>query len=288
MRKVKVHKMVVMLILLAGLGAGLATTLVFFKTPQDIRNRAASNGPKLAIEPANKNVTVGDTFDLGITLTTGDDTVSAAALGLSYDPSAIQIMKFTPGTALPVVLIPESQKNGNLTVALAVNPTSPFKGSAIIGTVTVKVISAKSSAIDFTTSTAVASLGKNTNSLGGTTGTQIAVGNSTLPNPTATPTPLSTGGTHTLPTATPTPATAGTGSVVHNSFGSLVTTQPNITKAPVNPTIYIVTTQIPPQTTPYVPATLPSAPASNPPARSTNFIEQFFIALARWLATLHP
>lgn len=52
----------------------------------DNRSKASSAPASIEFNPTNKSVNPGDTFTLGISLNTGDDTVTATELHLSYDP----------------------------------------------------------------------------------------------------------------------------------------------------------------------------------------------------------
>ncbi len=156
--------LLIALIIIAGLGV---VSLI------GERLKASNNGTILALSPAAKTVRAGETFSLGITMNTNDDTVSAAELHLSYDPNAIQILSFIPGTPLPVVLVPETHLNGSVSVILGAQPTAPYKGAGLIGTLNLKILTSKQSSINFTSKTAVAALGKTTNALVSKTGTTI-------------------------------------------------------------------------------------------------------------------
>jgi hypothetical protein len=191
--------------------AGIALVLLSQQKTQDMRSRAALTGPTLALSPTTKTVVVGESFTVGATINTNTDTVSAAELHLTYDPAAIQVLSFTPGTVLPVVLSPETHANGSISVTLGASPTSPFKGTDIVGTWTMKMIAAKQPSIQFTSTTAVAALGKPTNALAGTTGSTITVsGTAVTPlstsHPTLTPVGCSpNGSTCTIPYCPPMP-----------------------------------------------------------------------------------
>jgi hypothetical protein len=181
----KVQKNILLLLpVVLLLFAGIALVLLSQQKTQDVRSRAAAGGTTLAIAPATKTVAVGESFAVGATMNTGMDTVSAATLHLSYDPAALDIVSFTPGTVLPVVLMPENHTNGVLSVTLGASPTSPFKGADIVGTWTMKVRAAKQSSIQFTDATAVAALGKTANALAGASGTTITVTASGTPSAT--------------------------------------------------------------------------------------------------------
>lgn len=186
------------LIMIVGLGVGL----MFMQNSQDIRSKASNTSSVLALSPATKTATVGETFSIGATINTNEDTVSAAEFHLTYDPSAIQIIDFTPQTGL-VVLVPETHANGTIAVTLGVPPTAPFKGAGIVGTWTVKALANKQSSIAFTSTTQVAALGKSTNALASTNGSTITTENVTA---TATPTPIRTPTPTHVPSGTPTTA----------------------------------------------------------------------------------
>ena len=192
----------VFVLLLAGVGAVILSQ----QRTQDMRSRAAATGTTLALDPAAKTAAVGETVSIGAVINTNSDTVAAAELHLTYDPTAIQIINFTLQTGL-VMLTPETHTNGAITVTLGVSPTSPFKGSGIIGTWTVKTLANKQSSIAFTSATQVAALGKTTNALASTTGSTITgtTTESITPTPTfipgVTPTPTSSPGV--TPTGTP-------------------------------------------------------------------------------------
>ena len=157
------------LIMIAGLGAGL----MFMKQSQDVRSRATVTGTMLALSPGTATAAVGATIPIGVTINTDTDTVSAVVLSLSYDPTAIQIVSFTPGTVLPVPLVAETHDNGAISVTLAAQPTTPFTGAGILGTWQVKILAAKQSSISFTSATQVAAVDKTGNALIASTGSSI-------------------------------------------------------------------------------------------------------------------
>lgn len=185
------------LVLLMGMGV----VILSMKNTQDTRSRATLTGVSLALSPSTKTGAVGTTFSVGMTLNTNTDTVAAAELHLSYDPSAIQIVSFTPGAPLPVVLVPETHANGAIYVTLGVQPTAPFKGAGIVGTWTVKILSAKQSSITVTSATQVAAIGKTTNALVSAAGLAVTGTSSSV---TSTPTPTHIPGATNTPTSTPT------------------------------------------------------------------------------------
>lgn len=256
-------------VMIALLG-GLSATLFFLKTPQDIRNRAASTGPKLSIDPSQKSAKVGESFPMGIYIATGDDTVSAVELHLTYDPAAIGIIGFKEGDKLSTVLVKESHNNGQMSVTLGTPPTSPFKGTAAVGTLTVKILANKASTIAFTSNTQVAAIGKTTNTLAGTSDGKITINTGAASTPTPTPHPGSPTPTPGNRGVAPTP-TPGQQTVGQSGFGALTTnTQPLVTN-----TNHTVTQQNVSQL-----PTLPGAPTPpSIPPKAPNFLEQIFILI---------
>lgn len=199
------------LLLAGGLGIGLTS----MGKPQQLRSKATNNGPVLTINPSTKTLDVGQATSLGIILNTNDDTASAVELHLAYDKTAIQVTGFTAGTILPVILKPATFTNGTVDVVLGAQPTAPFKGSGILGTMTIKKLSSKQSTLTFMSTTQVAAIGKTTNALASATGASIGssgagTGNSPtpthMPGATNAPTPVASG-QHALP-QTPTNTTA--------------------------------------------------------------------------------
>ena len=196
-KHLQIFSLIGALVLLVGMGA----VILSMKNTQDTRSRATLTGPTLALSPATKTGGVGTTFSVGMTINSNTDTVAAAELRLTYDPTAIQIVSFTPGTTLPVVLVPETHANGAIAVTLGVQPTTPFKGAGIVGTWTVKILAAKQSSITVTSATQVAAIGKTTNALVSATGMVITGSSNSV---TSTPTPTHVPGATNTPTSSPT------------------------------------------------------------------------------------
>jgi hypothetical protein len=174
----------------------------------DNRSKASSAPASIEFNPTNKSVNPGDTFTLGISLNTGDDTVTATELHLSYDPE-LQVESFNKSDYLPVILNVASFGNGKATLVLGCDPTVPRKGSGIIATISFKALTVGSPSVRFDQETQVAALGKDSNALlqlpapAQITILRSATINPFLsPNPTTTATPTPTTGAN-LPTNTP-------------------------------------------------------------------------------------
>lgn len=201
----------------------VVSVAVYFlsQSTQDIRSRASLSGASLSLVPATKDIKSGDTFQLGVMMNTSTDTVSAVDLSLSYDPNSVQISKFNKGTPLPIILVPEKYSNGVATVTLGCQPTSPYKGTAVIGTYEVKILNSTNSEIKILRSTIVTGIGKKENILATVVNTSL---NGTGVSANLTPTP--TGSTTLITTTTPsiTPMSTPTSSV---TFSVLTTSLPS-------------------------------------------------------------
>lgn len=254
----KNRQILLSLSLLVLLFGGLAVALLSMKTTQDTRSRATLTGPKLALAPATKTGTIGETFSVGMTINTDADSVSAAELHLSYDPTTIQIVNFTAGTLLPVVLVPETHANGSIAVTLGAQPTAPFKGAGIVGTWNIKILAAKQSALAITSATQVAALEKNTNALVSATGINIT---GTQAGTTPTPTSAHTG----TPTPTTIPSQNAPSPTVSTSFGYIMSPSPTPTPTKKQ-TKYVSPTPTKRIASPSTPAPAIQTPSQSPAA----------------------
>jgi hypothetical protein len=169
-RRLSTKGLFVLGILIALLVGSFFAVSELLKKPEKPLTRVET-GPKLVMMPPLISAKVGETAEIRITLDTQTDTVSAGELHLTYDPSAVRILGFTVGSILPVELTKFSDTSGTAVVALGALPTSPYKGADTVGTLQIKILSAKQSSLEFANTTKIASVGKNTNSLMSSAGT---------------------------------------------------------------------------------------------------------------------
>ena len=139
----------------------------------DIRSRADFSGSKLTLQPENINVHPGESVSFNILVNSPDDKITAVDLQITYDPSIVEVKNFIVGSVMPVVLVPASFNNGRLTVTLGVEPSNPFTGSGVLGTLMVSVLQNKSSIISFNSSTIITAVNKNTNTVVSATGSRL-------------------------------------------------------------------------------------------------------------------
>lgn len=190
------NRIIMLLLLLAGLGG----ILFAVRQRQETRRFATNTGMTLAMNAGSATYTVNDTFVIGLTVNTGDNTLTAAALSVSYNPQILEAVSIQEGNYLPVVLVPGAVTAGRATITLGVTPTDPKQGSGILAVISFRAKAAGTSAITYDASTEAAALGKTTNALTGIQGTQITI--TTAAGATPTPSPIRT------PTPTPTTAPA--------------------------------------------------------------------------------
>lgn len=163
-------------------------------------SQAVGGSVVLTLAPSSKKISsVGQQVSFDIVLHTNQDTVSAVALEIGYDPAAFEKVSYKNKTAFPIVLSTPKVLDGKLNVVVGVHPTSPFKGTTIVGTITLQVKSVKASTVSFTENTKTASLGKTGNTIKSKQGATITTFEIPTLTPTSTPTPTI------KPTNTPTP-----------------------------------------------------------------------------------
>lgn len=144
-------------------------------TNQDVRSRASLSGPTISLIPSTKTGKPGDIIRVGVMMNTSGDNVSAADITITYDSVNMEIVNFSAGTALPLVLSSEKHINGQSNFALGINPPIPFTSSGVIGTYTIKLLTSSPSSIGFSSQSQVSVIGKSSNVLVSATGTSINI-----------------------------------------------------------------------------------------------------------------
>jgi hypothetical protein len=176
----------------------LAPSTVSFSSPGAV---------SLNLNPSSALTSSGQTFTETVDINTGGDSVSAADVHLSFDPSKVQVQSITAGTTLPVVLTAGVFDNtaGTIGFTYGSQPTSPFNGTGTLATIVFKSTANNPSVINFSSGTQTASTGKSGNTTGAMNSAYVnaaAVTSTATPNPTPTVTP---GTPPPTPTPTPTP-----------------------------------------------------------------------------------
>lgn len=153
---------------------GLIVGIIYIRTPQELRKKAALSGATLSLKPANMTAKTGNTFNVGVVLNAGPDSVTGAELHLAYDPAKLEILGFEPGNILQTTgATPTTFMGGAITITLIAQPNAYFRGSDIIGTLKVKSLTDNPARITFTQETAIAAIEKQSNTLVSSTGVTI-------------------------------------------------------------------------------------------------------------------
>lgn len=178
----------------------------------------AIKATKLFFSPETTSTTVGETFDLAVTVDPGVNQISFVKLAVNYDSTKLATSGagFSPNTsALPGILEGPIYTPGKISITLTVkaDPTSVIQTQTQVGTITFEALEetgATPAQITFDTldnQTQVLSIASadlpSENVLSSTSPASVIIGASTV-SPTASPTPT------TAATTTPTPTTTGT------------------------------------------------------------------------------
>ncbi len=156
---------------------------------------------RLYFQPATKNVVSGaanQTYD--IYLDSGNLSITAGVIALTYDPAKITITAINEGLALPVKLA-SSLGTGTARIDLGSQPASPFTGIGKVASISFDVVaSGATTDVNFGSNTQLAAVGQTGNVLDSATKGTIVIGGTAtdaltptfgVPTPTAivTPTP---------------------------------------------------------------------------------------------------
>ena len=87
----------------------------------------------LSIQPAVRTVIPGETFTVEVVVQAGQQPVDAVDVALDFDPTALQVLKIDPGTALPTVL---TSTFDNTAGTLTFSAGKPLAGADAGGTFT--------------------------------------------------------------------------------------------------------------------------------------------------------
>lgn len=171
---------------------------IFFFTREAQKNQSLqtkASGVTISLSTNRSNPRRGDTFVVAVGMNTNSLKVSAADLNITYDPNLMDLVSSRMGTFLPVTLLPAKTAAGSFAVTVGCDPTSPVTGTGVLAELTFLAKANGQTTINFSSNTAVAVLGQDTNATGTMSPIQITIGYFRSP----TPTPAST------PTLTPTP-----------------------------------------------------------------------------------
>lgn len=135
----------------------------------------------LSLSPASTSAIIGSSFNVGVYVNTGGNAVNAVQANLTYPANQLDYVSVTSSAAFPV---DAQSTGGGGTVSIARGAITPVNGSQLVATVRFKAkVSTGTAAINFASTSGVASNGTAILGNGATTGTTVAL----KPVPAATP-----------------------------------------------------------------------------------------------------
>ncbi len=164
------------ILLLSGISAMLMilSLQTVFRT-HDTRSNAANSGPMLAILPSTVTISTGETASFAVSVASRLDSIAAVSLDIPYDTQVLDGVTFVPGQQFPVVLSAPTSNNGRFTITVGVSPGHPYSGTGVIGTLKVRGVKNARIPLGFGDGTAVASIGKTSNSVTSKTAATVVV-----------------------------------------------------------------------------------------------------------------
>jgi len=218
-------KKITLLIVVLFLLVAIPVTFFVVKQQQEIRQKAAP-ATTMSLTPAQKTAKVGDTVSLDVNIDTGENSIVAASVYLTFDPVKLQAQSIVNSSQFPNILSSgDISQTGKASIAVGTASISqPFKGIGAVATIKFTVLQQSDTPITvrFGPESFAGSIGEgSTNALIGTTPSSITITadgtGGTTPSPTIATTgtspsptgisgtPLPTSAVSTTPTATAVP-----------------------------------------------------------------------------------
>lgn len=185
---------------------GVLVTAV--QKPQELRRKAAP-ATTLSFVPSSTTVQRGAAFTLDVAVDTGENTISAVDLTVSFDKDRLKAQAIVAGDFLTTVLVSGSITDSQAKITLGSPPTFPHKGKGKLATVTFQAKGEGTTQVRVDDATQVAGIGEGDNVVVGKTPATVTItggGGGPQPSPAPTPTansrpPAST--STSTPTSTP-------------------------------------------------------------------------------------
>jgi len=137
-----------------------------------VRGSFAATGASIYLAPASSTVVPGSTFSVAVHENSGTSEINAAQVSLTYNPSQLEYVSMTEGTAFPNVAATSNSTPGVIRVARGTTGGTSVTGDNVLITVTFKAVAKNATAtvgIDPNYSMVVSST-DSTNLLSSTTG----------------------------------------------------------------------------------------------------------------------
>ncbi|MCL5095915.1 MAG: Ig-like domain-containing protein [Patescibacteria group bacterium] len=200
------NKKITIVIVLVLIFVLIPLTVYLVKKRQELRSRAAP-ATVLSVSPAVVTKKVGDTFQINVQVTTGDNQVVGTDLYLSFNSLVLEALTIVPGGFLdnPQELKKTiNNQTGKIIYSLA--SFTAKQGTGNLASINFTAKDKGTSSFAFDSGTSIAGIGETEalqNTLPGSI-TITASGASPTPNPAPSPSPTPTPGATATPTPTPT------------------------------------------------------------------------------------
>ncbi|MFH0749625.1 MAG: cohesin domain-containing protein [Candidatus Gottesmanbacteria bacterium] len=179
-------------------------TVYFVGSQQEIRSKAAP-ATKLSFTPATITKLPDEQFSINVQIDTGENSVAAAKLSISFDATKLEAMSITNGPLAPKISASGVVSSGIATITVSAESTAkPIKGTGIIAVLRMrgKEQTITPAIIKFDQTTFVSGLGESQINVLTTIGVaSITITGSSQVVATLSPTPAASP----TPTASPTP-----------------------------------------------------------------------------------
>lgn len=171
------------------LAFALGVVLTATQKPQELRQKAAP-ATTLSFTPATTTVQRGVIFALDVIVDTGENTISAVDLSVSFDKDKLKAQSIATGNFLTNVLVAGSVTERQVKITLGSPPTSPHKGKGKLATITFQAKGEGTTQVVFDDTTQIAGIGETGNIVVGKTPAIVTIaggGGGLQPTPTPTP-----------------------------------------------------------------------------------------------------
>ncbi|HEX8226994.1 MAG TPA: IPT/TIG domain-containing protein [Candidatus Saccharimonadales bacterium] len=107
-----------------------------------VNDSSAATGGTLYVSPASSSVTSGSNFTVAVRATSGTNAINAVQASLTYNPSQLQFVSVSEGTAFPTVAATNTATAGIIRIARGTAPNTTVTGDQVVVSVTFKVLAA--------------------------------------------------------------------------------------------------------------------------------------------------
>lgn len=140
----------------------IGVTLTAIQKPQELRRKAAP-ATTVSFSPPAPAVGRGATFTLDVVVDTGENTISAVDLVVSFDKDKLKAQSIAGGDLLTNVLVAGLVTDTQAKITLGSPPTSPHKGKGKLATLTFQAKGEGTTQVRVDDATQIAGIGESGN-----------------------------------------------------------------------------------------------------------------------------